>query len=118
MEILVETPTGRTLSLAVSSHDTIRVVKAKLKAKLEAEEVIPDNEQRLVFVAKLLDGYHPLVECNITNGSTLQLVRKYSFEDTRAKLLATKKARFGIFAKTPTGKTLSLAVSSHEKLKS
>ncbi|XBI61486.1 hypothetical protein VPH35_042273 [Triticum aestivum] len=62
MQILVETLTGKTISLKVDPSDTIYTVKAKIKDK-----------QRLTFKGEQLDDGRTLADYGVRDGSTLGL---------------------------------------------
>ena len=76
MEIFINIMNRKTISLDVKPSDSVENVKMKIQEK----EGIPPYEQRLVLAYKNLEDNRSLDDCNIQNGSTLFLARRFSDE--------------------------------------
>eukprot|EP00596_Hydrurales_sp_CCMP1899_P007040 CAMPEP_0119051846 /NCGR_PEP_ID=MMETSP1177-20130426/73325_1 /TAXON_ID=2985 /ORGANISM="Ochromonas sp, Strain CCMP1899" /LENGTH=381 /DNA_ID=CAMNT_0007031185 /DNA_START=95 /DNA_END=1243 /DNA_ORIENTATION=+ len=69
-EIFVKTLTGKTITLKLDPNDTI----SKVKEYIQDKEGIPPDQQKLVFLGRLLEDSHTLSDYKVAQESTLHLV--------------------------------------------
>ena len=99
MQILVQMLAGKTIILDVEANDLIDNVKAKI----QGQESIPADHQRLIFLGQRLRGPKSLAEYQIEESSSIDLV-------------VCKPIEMQIFVQTLTGKTVTLEVNSTDTI--
>ena len=95
LHIYVKTLTGKTINLDVELTDLIQDVKVMIYGE---EGLLPDK-QRLIFQGIQLEDSRTLSDCGVQPGGTMHVVYKLH-------------GGMQIFAKTLTGKTISLEVET------
>jgi hypothetical protein len=81
MQLSVRTLAGKTITVDVESDESV----TSLKAKIQAKEGIPPEEQRIIFGGKQLDPEKTLADYDIDEESTLNLVLRLRGGDCSLK---------------------------------
>lgn len=74
MDLFIKTLTGKTIAVTAQASSTV----ASLKAKIDAAEGIPAEQQRLIFGSVQLEDSKTLSSYNIKDESTIHLVLRLS----------------------------------------
>ncbi|CAD8186805.1 unnamed protein product [Paramecium pentaurelia] len=100
MQLLISTITGKTITLPFEQSDNIRLVKLKI----QEQEGIPFNQQRIIFQESELDDNKTLSQIGITNNTILQLLLRL-------------KGGGQVFIKTLAGKTITVSAEYNQTIK-
>ena len=80
---------GKTIILEVEGSDTVESVKAKIQGK----EGIPSGHQLLLFAGKPLQDSHALSDYNISEDTTLELLRLIPYFEVNVKLFERSRSK-------------------------
>ncbi|ORY70598.1 ubiquitin-related domain-containing protein, partial [Leucosporidium creatinivorum] len=70
LQLYVKTMTGKTITLAVASANTVN----DLKIKIQEKEGIPLDQQRLIFLGKAMEESRTLADYSLQKESTVHLI--------------------------------------------
>ncbi|KAJ4774649.1 Polyubiquitin [Rhynchospora pubera] len=116
IRIYIKTWEGKTIIIDTKMSETV----SNLKRKISDQEGIALHKQNLIFDGNKLDDNCILADCNIQNESKLKLVPcsgrcVVDFTDRQDPVKRCRKG-MQIFAKTLTGKTITLEVESSDTI--
>ena len=92
MQLFVSTLTGKMMSLKVEPSSSIEEVKVKI----QENEGIPANQQRLTFGTQRLEDGRTLIDYNIQEDSILHLVPRHSDMQILVKIVTGKTITLGV----------------------
>ena len=107
--VFIKTLTGRTIVLTVTPHDTVAMVKRKI----ERQEGIPEERQRLIFVGEQLNDHHRLLDYRIEHESAVHLVVRSG--DGYQVYVRFASGRSIVFEMQPNDTIMSLKVRIRER---
>jgi len=107
----IKTLSGKTLSLTNAPGDTVLLIKKKI----EKDESVPVNVQKLIYNGKELDDEKTLAECGVLKESVLNLVLKKS-ESHMNRLTAVEQKELIAAQSESASRYYSSAVGLNDEL--
>ncbi|KAF7882880.1 hypothetical protein EAF00_011369 [Botryotinia globosa] len=86
-KIIIKTLTGKSFPVHVNSDMTV----ATLKELIQSKESIPSDQQRLIFMGKILEEYQTLGDISIKEGMTVHLVLRLRGDSGSSNLSSWEK---------------------------